>query len=289
MRRLSIGEMAKSHNISKKTLRLYHKNGLLSPSEVDEHSGYRYYNIFQSAQLCTIRELKSLGLSLQEIRELSECGDVSRLRDTVAAQQAFLKQEKRRVSLAEFTAASLRNNIDIFLNRPILEKFCVQHQAARRILCFEGYEDAVDWSRESAVKQFERWEKALRDVRTAMVENGIPLELFHNVGCMLPAEGIVRGDFSFCRPFLFVDDEFCEAETVFMPEGDYITFICDGMIGEDGLYREGAYLKRMLKEIDRRGLVVAGDYYGEVIGESPAFCYDGRDMMVKLQIPVRPR
>ena len=45
---------------------------MLLPCEVDEWTGYRYYNIEQMQRLNTIRQLQRLGFTLGEIKELYE-------------------------------------------------------------------------------------------------------------------------------------------------------------------------------------------------------------------------
>jgi len=42
--KFSIGEFSKITSLSIKSLRLYHEKGILIPAEVDEFTGYRYYN-----------------------------------------------------------------------------------------------------------------------------------------------------------------------------------------------------------------------------------------------------
>ena len=58
--------------VTVKTLRHYEQKGLLHPSEVDEWTGYRYYNIAQMQRLNTIRGLQRQGFTLEEIKELLE-------------------------------------------------------------------------------------------------------------------------------------------------------------------------------------------------------------------------
>ena len=67
--KLKIGEFSKLMQVTVKTLRLYEQKGLLQPDEVDEWTGYRYYNISQMQQLSTIRSLQGMGFSLAEIKE----------------------------------------------------------------------------------------------------------------------------------------------------------------------------------------------------------------------------
>ena len=45
-------------------------------------------------------------------------------------------------------------------------------------------------------------------------------------------------------------------------------------------------LNLLLDYAEERGLTVAGDYYGEIIAETPAFHYEGREMLYKLEVPV---
>ena len=62
MKRYTIGKMAKLNNVTEQTLRLYDKMGLFKPAYVDEHNGYRLYDIGQSARLDIIQYLKNLGM-----------------------------------------------------------------------------------------------------------------------------------------------------------------------------------------------------------------------------------
>ena len=45
---ITIGEFALSTGVSVKALRFYDDRGLLTPAEVDPHSGYRRYSAAQS-------------------------------------------------------------------------------------------------------------------------------------------------------------------------------------------------------------------------------------------------
>lgn len=70
--KLKIGEFSKLMQVTVKTLRHYEQKGILIPDEVDEWTGYRYYNIEQMQKLSTIRYLQRLGFSLDEIKDLYE-------------------------------------------------------------------------------------------------------------------------------------------------------------------------------------------------------------------------
>ena len=72
--KFKIGEFSKLCQVTVKTLRHYEEIGLLVPIEVDEWTGYRYYDISQLRRMNRIVYLKQLGLSLEEIAELFEDG-----------------------------------------------------------------------------------------------------------------------------------------------------------------------------------------------------------------------
>lgn len=63
-----IGEFSKLTNISVKTLRYYNEIGLLIPEEVDIYSNYRYYGKRNIEEIKIITKLKSVGFSLEEIK-----------------------------------------------------------------------------------------------------------------------------------------------------------------------------------------------------------------------------
>ena len=67
---MRIGEIADFFGLSHKAIRLYEKKGIIKPAKIDEATGYRYYTADQVKQLNALIELKSLGFSLIEIKEL---------------------------------------------------------------------------------------------------------------------------------------------------------------------------------------------------------------------------
>lgn len=68
--KFKIGEFSKYNRVTVKTLRYYEEIGLLLPAEIDEWTGYRYYNETQIASMSKIKKLKYLGFSLEEIKSI---------------------------------------------------------------------------------------------------------------------------------------------------------------------------------------------------------------------------
>ena len=101
--KLKIGEFSQLMQVTVKTLRHYEQKGLLTPDEIDEWTGYRYYSIDQMQQLKDIRELQRLGFSLDEIKDLFDDGShtptirqmTEKIRETEAQLKALIARRNQ--------------------------------------------------------------------------------------------------------------------------------------------------------------------------------------------------
>jgi len=66
-RLLSIGEFSRLSQISVRMLRYYDEHGVLHPTRVDHHSGYRSYSPALLSVARWVRELRDIGLGVHEI------------------------------------------------------------------------------------------------------------------------------------------------------------------------------------------------------------------------------
>lgn len=66
---LQIGAFSKKSGVSIRTLRYYDEIDLFKPIEIDLFTGYRYYSDEQIKDLKLINRLKSVGFSLDEIKQ----------------------------------------------------------------------------------------------------------------------------------------------------------------------------------------------------------------------------
>ncbi len=98
---LPIGRFARLSGLTVKALRHYGEIGLLEPAYVDEESGYRYYVLAQARRAEGIRRLRSLGLPLDEVREVLDA-PAELLRDRLLSHRAHL--EARAIELQAIVA-----------------------------------------------------------------------------------------------------------------------------------------------------------------------------------------
>jgi DNA-binding transcriptional MerR regulator len=96
---LTIGQMARCHGLTTKTLRHYDSIGLFSPAATGRDNGYRYYRPEQIVTLGRIIWLKQLGMGLDEIKVLSANGrldSVVNLRETLEKHAQQLRADIQR-------------------------------------------------------------------------------------------------------------------------------------------------------------------------------------------------
>lgn len=91
---MPIGRFAQASRLSPKALRLYDELGLLPPSYVDEHSGYRYYVEAQLEPAKLINRLRQLGMPLERIA----CVLTLSSRERVQAIKAYWREVETDVS-----------------------------------------------------------------------------------------------------------------------------------------------------------------------------------------------
>lgn len=104
--RFKIGEFSKLCQVTVKTLRHYEEIGLLAPVEVDEWTGYRYYDIAQLRRMNRIVQLKQLGFTLEEIFDIFDEGfelpTLDRIRSkSESCSEEIAKLVSRQIELAK--------------------------------------------------------------------------------------------------------------------------------------------------------------------------------------------
>ncbi|AXE35633.1 MerR family transcriptional regulator [Chromobacterium phragmitis] len=98
---LTIGQLARCHGLSTKTLRHYDSIGLFSPALTGRGNGYRYYLPAQVAELGRIVMLRELGLSLDDIARLRGADEETlrqALREHAARLQGEIEERRQRIA-----------------------------------------------------------------------------------------------------------------------------------------------------------------------------------------------
>jgi DNA-binding transcriptional MerR regulator len=113
---IGIGEFSRRSGLSIKTLRHYHRLGLLVPMVVQPGSGYRYYGVDQIGEVEDCRALTLVGVPLRRIRDLV-CGGMRArdLRATLLEARARsgerIRAEAARLSWLESSIAAVTRTL----------------------------------------------------------------------------------------------------------------------------------------------------------------------------------
>lgn len=109
--RYGIGDFSRISRLSIKAIRYYHEWGLLIPTEIDEQTGYRYYDESCLEKVKIITELKNLDFSLKEIKEiLDSCSDDSDITGYI-----LKKSEEINKKIKKYR--QIQKNMDLFFTR----------------------------------------------------------------------------------------------------------------------------------------------------------------------------
>lgn len=284
MERFTIGQMAQINHVTKKTLMLYHKEGLLIPEEIDPATGYRYYSLSQCSTLDIIQQMKLTGLSLNEIRDVLDCKDLAYLCQLLDRQTRRLDTAMEQLRLAQNTARELIGTCRLCLDKPVCNVVTLEYVPRRRILRF-SVPPYYMVSRRDGDPQLSHWEIALRTIKNAILEQGLPLALFHNAGGIASLESLKERRPQIVGGYVFNPQGFGSQEE-YWPEGYYLSVTLEKVFSEDGVHMEHAFLQKFLDIIDEEGYTLCGEYYSEALAETPAFLFEGREMMLRLWVPV---
>jgi DNA-binding transcriptional MerR regulator/effector-binding domain-containing protein len=169
---LTIGDFSRITHLSIKTLRHYHRVGLLEPAEVNPDSGYRYYTVAQVPVAQTIRRFRNLDMPVDEVRAVLEAPDATS-RDALIA--AHLDRMQTQLAQTQSAVESLR----ALLTEPTgpaikIERRMLALTVALAITATVERSQLLDW-----------WTAAMAELpgtvaRTGMARNGAPGGIFAN-------------------------------------------------------------------------------------------------------------
>ena len=123
---MRIGELAERAGVTQRTIRYYESIGLLPPGEREGH-GQHHYAEETVRRLQKIDQLKNLGLSLDEIRDVidlyfTDPSGVQPKQKVLAILHQHLAEAEDKIGMLEQFRAELRANIERF------ERWLAEHE-----------------------------------------------------------------------------------------------------------------------------------------------------------------
>lgn len=273
MQRLTIGQMAKANHVSEQALRFYDRENLLRPQQRGEN-GYRYYDIRQSARLDMIQYLRSIGLSLRQIRQQLAGENPSAILSLLEQRQNAIGEELHHLKTQQRAVQRMLHSFEQYQSAPPDGGILLEHLEKRLMYCIDSNVNFYDYG-------VEMYEQLLRELKGSLMKNDLSLLYFCNVGSILRQENLLAGRFVSTEIFVFVEEQepgMPPLQT--LPAGNYLCVYCDSFD------KEKEYARRLLDEISARGYRIAGDYVCEVIADLPVVESTERGMFLRLQVPI---
>lgn len=266
----SIGEISKLFQIPVSSLRYYSDIGLITPSFIDDQSGYRYFSTEQFEMLNTIKYLQALGFSLKEIRSFLENRDVD---------QFVLQLEKQKLE-TEMKIQKLKTIEEKLENRIIQIKDALNKDKLHTIHELTLAERTVVVLNRK-IKPGESLEMSIR-----MLENSSDMHstiFLGKVGLAVSKENLLLNNFTeYSSIFVIVENESYNSKMQKkLQEGLYVVIRFQGTHVDSTNY----YLQ-LLDYIRSNGYEVAGDSV-EITLIDYGLTNDTSKFVTELQIPVK--
>ena len=261
-----IGEIAKLYGISIDALRYYEDLGLIAPKRGS--NGYRYYSINHIQKLNTIRDLRAIGFSMEEIGHHLKGFTVS---DTISLLDSQVERINDKINNLEILKGRLEIRKQNIINNKVLlnqKGIIIKSLSERKILVFNddirAYQD-VDYS--------------LKKLQHKHAEAKYVLS-----NCSLGAiasldEVLDKGYGSFMSVFYILPDDSAEFDAI-LPKGKYLSLLHKGSYDK---MKEA--MKLMLDYINSNGLVPIGNPL-EIYIVDEYDSGDEKEFVTEIQIPI---
>lgn len=285
---LGIGEMAEICCVSPKTLRLYHERGLLDPVRVDPESGYRYYTYDQCATVDMILSLQDLGIRLSEIRDIVDGENMDEIIEEMERSSAEIEEHINHLLMRKQAADNFISNARILSDPNSFGKIFSVQVPARHVIVLPLFSEPELPLIESGRDFMVQWERNLRLTKRYMVENGIPISLFHTVGGMIGEDDLLRRELVYKSVYIPLGDnvEIDGFDVRVIPASTYLMVRMSSYYDDEGNNLELSTLNHMLDYIEENGLDICGDFMCGIISDAPLVRFRERGLHFKLNIPV---
>ncbi|PAB56204.1 MerR family transcriptional regulator [Anaeromicrobium sediminis] len=270
--KLSIGEFAKLRNITTETLRHYDRIGLLKPIKIDPKTGYRYYSILQYEELGTIKELRQLGMSIDEIKKYFNNRNLKQSVNILEDKHNELKKKIKELQQLEESISEKIKHLQDISKVSDLEGIFIKEIKEREIITFDkSIKNEIDLS--YACLQLEN---ELKEIAPIVASNRYGAIIKQkDIGLNKYLESVVM--------FLFIKDKdnIDENHIIKIPKGTYACMYYKGSIWD----RE-VHLKKMIEYIGEKAYRVCGDIL-QIVQIDISVTDKKEEELFEIQIPIK--
>ncbi|NFH91829.1 MerR family transcriptional regulator [Clostridium botulinum] len=258
-----IQEVAKLHNITKKTLLYYEKIGLFIPYEIDKQNNYRYYRRIDFPILKQVIYLKDIGFTLQEIKEILDSQSHEFMINCLKRKQEEVEKKIEELkNINDGINAQINiNKIALEIKEKDLKRPSLKIYNERKIISMEG----VEQSKEAVMLAYRKLLNYL------MNSNMFSHEAY---GGMYHLDKKLK-----VGAFIEIPNQFNIQNTDIIPSGKYIC-----------MYHKGSYYNKesveyLLNWIEKNNYRALGNIYDYCIVDR-CFAKDENNMILEIQIKI---
>lgn len=206
-----IGETASLMGITTQTLRFCDKIGLVKPIKIDPRTGYRYYAYEQFHFIDRIKYLQSLGMPLDDIKEVMLSKKVERLLPFLDQQKKVLEEEEKKIR-HQIEMVDWYKDYFTYMERNE-DAPCVMHLKERYYLQVPCYKRDLLADMEIRLAK----EKSEQGIDNAMYLRQYGYKISYDAFCKQK----FRPDYY----FIYLNEKVKDAPNILkLPEGDYLCF-----------------------------------------------------------------
>jgi DNA-binding transcriptional MerR regulator len=270
--KLSIGQFAKLRNVTTETLRHYDRIGLLKPIKVDPKTGYRYYSILQYEELGTIKELRQLGMSIDEIKKYFNNRNFKQSFNILKYKHDELKKRINELQQLEESISEKIKHLEDISQVSDFEDIVIKEIKEREIITFDkSIKNEIDLSYACI-----ELENALKEIAPIVASN--------RIGTIIKQKYIEVNKYSESLVmFLFIKDKenINKNHIKKIPKGNYACMYYKGHIWDVKVN-----LRKMIEYVENEGYRVCGDVL-QIIQIDISVTDKREEVLYEIQIPIK--
>lgn len=244
--KFSIGQVAKIHNVTIETLRHYDRIGLLTPSYTNNETGYRYYSAKDFIILDLIKQCKSMGLSLDEIKSIIEnYTSPESVLDIIKRQKSIINEKISELNRIKENITYLESGIKSSLEEGLDEVFIKEYNEREFII----YDNTNRFTEEFEVNLSKVLSQIEREYKSFNKQLGFIVS-YDNLKCLndIKYENMM---INFTKGMNFKNHK-----KIILPTGKYLTLNFD-----DDYKKTRKYYDTMMNYINTNNINVIGEFY----------------------------
>ena len=273
---LSITELAKLRKVSSETLRYYDRINLLKPEYIDPETRYRYYSVRQSEKLGVIRELRELGMSVEEVKDyFKDCN----LRKSIRIFSEYYSKLQADIERKLFLCHTIARKLSFLGELTSLKEIehpCMRYFPERHIITFG---EPAGGPKEH-VYALTKLEWYLNEIA--------PILATDCVGVYAGEELLEKNEnYIHAIPMLFVDKDAVKVKSEYMrsvPAGDYLCVAYHG----GRLEKYDPCFEKAKEYLVDNHLKIKGYIY-QIYKIDVTLTGDRSETLLEVQIPVTPK